>query len=224
MGDAWDDDDFVPPPAIVAPTGNWDDEDVDVKPKASWDEGDTPKPAKTVQAPQKKTEKKPPEKKTAATKPEEPLDPIAEKARKQKLVEEADYQNAEDLFSGIGEKRSEKDESIDINTFQPSSEAEFERYANAIAKKLATHESSGLYVSFLKSLIRQLCTPLPRVEDCKEIGAVVNVVVNDKLKAEKEKTKPKKKGGGATSGKKANVKDAFDYDGGAYDDGDDDFM
>jgi len=181
---------------------------------------------KKVEVHKPKAEKK---NKVAQNPPEvqEPLDPVAEKLRQQKLVEESDYQNAKDMFGGVGDKRSQKDEeNLDINTFQPSSEAEFERFAVAITKRLSTLESSGLYISFLKSLIRQLCTPLTRVEDCKEISAVLNVIVNDKLKAEKEKTKPKKKGGGATSGKKPNVKDAFDYDGDAFEGGgdDDDFM
>jgi len=222
---SWDDDDFEAPPPVTPALGNWDDEDAP-KPHASWDEDDTPQ-AKKAPPPDKKNIKPPASKKPAAAPAvaikEEILDPLEEKLRKQKLVEESDYQNTKDIFSGIGDKRNEKDEEVDINTFHPSSEAEFERLAAAVAKKLTTLEGSGLYASFLKSLVRQICTPL-RVEDCKDISAALNVVVNDKLKAEKEKTKPKKKGGGATSGKKTNVKEAFDYDGGAYDDGDDDFM
>jgi len=197
----WDDEDFEGPPAVSpVAAGNWDDEDADAKPKASWDEEEeTPQTKKAPPKPAEKKVTKPASKQPPAIVKEVPLDPLAEKLRKQKLVEESDYQNVQDIFSGIGDKKSEKEEDkIDINTFQPSSEIEFERLASAVAKKLTSLEASGLYASFLKSLIRQVCTPL-RYEDCKDISAAINVVVNDKLKAEKEKSKPKKKRGWGNS-------------------------
>lgn len=127
----------------MATKTNWDDEDVEVKP--SWDEEAPVKPTPTQKVPPKPTTKAAKsaadKKAKEAHKPDAPLDPLEEKLRKQKLVEEADYQNARDIFSGVGDRRADnEEESLDFNSFQPSSEAEFERLASALVKKFSTLE------------------------------------------------------------------------------------
>ncbi|XP_056864157.1 uncharacterized protein LOC130511264 [Raphanus sativus] len=137
-------DDFQPLPAKVVLKSNWDDEDVDENDiKDSWEEDDEPVPPAPVVKP---ATEKAPKKAAAAAKgvekkaktveassKEEPLDPLAEKLRMQRLVEEADYQATAELF---GAKTEEK--SIDI--FIPKSESDFLEYAEMISRKLVPYE------------------------------------------------------------------------------------
>jgi translation initiation factor 3 subunit J len=62
-------------------------------------------------------------------------DPLAEKLRQQRLVEEADYQHTTELF---GEKKSGGGPSLD--SFIPKSEADFLEYAELLAQKLRPFE------------------------------------------------------------------------------------
>eukprot|EP01113_Clastostelium_recurvatum_P032790 TRINITY_DN4259_c0_g2_i1.p1 TRINITY_DN4259_c0_g2~~TRINITY_DN4259_c0_g2_i1.p1 ORF type:complete len:299 (-),score=109.50 TRINITY_DN4259_c0_g2_i1:189-1085(-) len=99
---SWDDED-VDVPVVSAGSavgsGKWDDEDVDTGPvKDAWDEEEAPKVVKP-----KPEKKKPPPKKVEVIE-EELADPVEEKKRKQKQIEEADMRNTADLFSGIEDK------------------------------------------------------------------------------------------------------------------------
>jgi translation initiation factor 3 subunit J len=110
-----EDDDFTPPPTTpsVAVADKWADEDKEDNIKDSWEDEDTPKeqekPAETKQ--QETTKKEKPAKKTAkpasktkgkgaasassakASVDDDWLDdPVAEKRRKQHMVEESDFQ------------------------------------------------------------------------------------------------------------------------------------
>ncbi|CAH8352245.1 unnamed protein product [Eruca vesicaria subsp. sativa] len=127
--------DFQPTPAKVELKSNWDDEDVDENDiKDSWEEEDEePTPAPVVKpAPKKavaaakvvKKKGKSVEAPKESSK-EEPLDPIADKLRLQRLVEEADYQATAELF---GAKTEEK--RFDI--FIPKSESDFMEYDEII--------------------------------------------------------------------------------------------
>ena len=55
-------------------------------------------------------------------------DPVAEKLRRQKLVEAADLAAAKELFGTDGEE-------IDLTTYAPKSEKEFAKYGNLVATK-----------------------------------------------------------------------------------------
>ncbi|KAJ0234473.1 Eukaryotic translation initiation factor 3 30 kDa subunit [Hirschfeldia incana] len=195
--DDWEAEDFQPLPAKVVLKSNWDDEDVDENDiKDSWEEEDEPvpvpapvvKPA-TEKAP-KKAAAKGVEKKAKtveASSKEEPLDPLAEKLRMQRLVEEADYQATAELF---GAKTEEK--SVDI--FIPKSESDFLEYAEMISRKLLPYEKSFHYIGLLKAVMR-LSVANMKAADVKDVTSSVTAIANEKLKAEKEAAAGKKKSG-----------------------------
>eukprot|EP00026_Physarum_polycephalum_P015368 Phypoly_transcript_16032.p1 GENE.Phypoly_transcript_16032~~Phypoly_transcript_16032.p1 ORF type:complete len:236 (+),score=67.63 Phypoly_transcript_16032:60-767(+) len=234
---SWEDEDFTPAkPGTKPVSDSWEDEDSNtssgIQIKGSWEDEDvtTPEPAKPKAAEPKKPAAKPAPKKAVA-KPTyvSSGDPLVDKMREQRLVEEADYQNVEDMFglSKPEEKSGETDHEPDLLDQKPKTEAEFEHFAAQIAEKLSAHERSFNYPFFVKSLTKHLCTNFSKAEDIKDIITALNVLVNEKLKSEKPKPKQPKKAAGPTSGKKV-YKDAFDDDfdtkGKNYDDEYDDFM
>ena len=70
---------------------------------------------------------------------EELGDPEAEKARRQRLVEEADLENAKELFDDAP-KPAKKLEGVPIESMQPKTRADFEGFAKAISDKLVQFE------------------------------------------------------------------------------------
>lgn len=222
MEDDWESEDFVPPPPSIAreqPKSQWDDEDVleeeDVK--ESWEDEEKPKPVKPP-APQKaKAGKKVlvEETKKILTPEEEAANKLEEKLRQQRLVEESDYQSTTELFGKRNGDRS-------LDDFIPTSESDFNEYAELLAHKLRPYEKSFHYLTLLKALMRHAMTSL-KAADAKEVASSVSVIANEKLKAEKE-TAGKKKAG--TKKKQLHV-DKPDEDSviNAYDDVEDyDFM
>ncbi|CAN8272756.1 unnamed protein product [Cochlearia groenlandica] len=216
--DDWEAEDFTPLPAKVELKSNWDDEDVDENDiKDSWEEDDEPAPAPVVKPAPKKAAAKVVEKKgkTVEASKEEPLDPIAEKLRMQRLVEEADYQSTAELF---GAKIEEKKVDILI----PKSESDFLQYADMISHKLIPYEKSFHYIGLLKAVMR-LSVANMKAADVKDVASSITAIANEKLKAEKEAAAGKKK-----SGKKKQLhvdKPDDDLISGPYDAmDDDDFM
>lgn len=194
----WEDE---PAPLVIKkePKSLWDDEDVDENDvKDSWEDDDEPAPPPvTAPPPVEKTAKKP----TPAPKPtqdkgkavqppkQEPLDPVAEKLRQQRLVEEADYKNTAELFA------SKKADDKTIDNFIPKSESDFTEYAELISSKLRPYEKSFHYIGLLKHVMRLSMTTL-KASDAKEVASSVTAIANEKLKAEKEAAAGKKKTGG----------------------------
>ncbi|KAG8365465.1 hypothetical protein BUALT_Bualt18G0107600 [Buddleja alternifolia] len=173
---------------------NWDDEDLEDDVKDSWEDEDEPAPAPKVEPPPekapKKTAAKSVEKKGKAIEAakETPLDPIEEKLRQQRLVEEADYKSTAELF---GKKGDEKN----LENFIPKSESDFNEYAELVALKLRPYEKSYHYIGLLKAVMRLSLTSL-KGADAKEVASSVTAVANEKIKAEKEANAGKKKTGG----------------------------
>ncbi|XP_071709271.1 uncharacterized protein [Rutidosis leptorrhynchoides] len=187
-----------PAPLVIKkdPKSAWDDEDVDENDiKESWEDDDEPAPppvvAPVVKAPKKSTVKPAQEKKkeVEVTK-EEPLDPVAEKLRQQRLVEEADYKNTAELFAS-----KKDDDNKTIDNFIPKSESDFIEYAELISSKLRPFEKSYHYLGLLKNVMRLSMTSL-KAADSKEVASSVTANANEKLKAEKEAAAGKKKTGG----------------------------
>ncbi|XP_074301684.1 uncharacterized protein LOC141633097 [Silene latifolia] len=180
------------------PRSNWDDEDLDDNDvKESWEDDDEPEPAPApVKAPEKPTKKAGSSKDSAkkgnevelAVEAEAPLDPVAEKLRQQRLVEEADYKSTTELFG----KKSGDDKILD--NFIPRSESDFLEYAELISNKLRLFEKSFHYLGLLKSVMRLSMTSL-KAADAKDVASSVTAIANEKLKAEKEANAGKKKGG-----------------------------
>ncbi|KAL4273390.1 hypothetical protein GQ457_13G024190 [Hibiscus cannabinus] len=183
-------------PTKVLPKSKWDDEDIDdADVKDSWEDEDEPEPPlqPVVKAPVEKAPKKAAPKatekkgKTIEVAKEEPLDPVAEKLRQQRLVEEADYRSTTELFSKKGDDKT-------LDNFIPKSESDFAEYAELISHKLLPYEKSYHYVALLKAVMRLSLTSL-KAADVKDIASSVTAIANEKLKAEKEATTKKKTGG-----------------------------
>ncbi|KAG2307943.1 hypothetical protein Bca4012_083101 [Brassica carinata] len=197
--DDWEAEDFQPTPAKVELKSNWDDEDVDENDiKDSWeeedDDDDEPTPAPVVKpAPKKAAAAKVVEKKgksvEAPKEPskDEPIDPIADKLRMQRLVEEADYQATAELFGAKTEAKS-------VDIFIPKSESDFLEYAEMISRKLVPYEKSFHYIGLLKAVMR-LSVANMKAADVKEVASSISAIGNEKLKAEKEAAAGKKKTG-----------------------------
>ncbi|XP_076924063.1 uncharacterized protein LOC143586391 [Bidens hawaiensis] len=189
----WEDE---PAPLVLKkePKSVWDDEDVDENDiKDSWEDEDEPAPPPVVAPPPVKAPKKPKavqEKgKAIEVAQEVPLDPVVEKLRQQRLVEEADYKNTEELFG------SKKGDEKTIDYFIPKSENDFLEYAQLISNKLRPYEKSFHYIGLLKHVMRLSMTTL-KAADAKEVASSVTAIANEKLKAEKEAAAGKKKTGG----------------------------
>ncbi|XP_049383831.1 uncharacterized protein LOC125848076 [Solanum stenotomum] len=192
----WED---VPVPDLLKkdqPTSKWDDEDAeDNDVKESWEDEEEPAPAPIPEPPAEKVPKKSAakagEKKGKEVEVhtnEEPLDPVAEKLRQQRLVEEADYKSTAELFA----KKGGDDKTLE--NFIPKSESDFLEYAELISHKLRPYEKSYHYIGLLKAVMRLSMTSL-KGQDAKDIGSSITAFANEKIKAEKEATASKKKTG-----------------------------
>ncbi|KAL9245961.1 hypothetical protein vseg_019551 [Gypsophila vaccaria] len=203
---------------------NWDDEDLDDDDvKESWEDEEEPEPAPApVKAPEKPVKKAgskdngKKEKVEVGIEAEAPLDPVAEKLRQQRLVEEADYKSTTELFSKKGDNKT-------LDNFIPKSESDFQEYAELVSHKLRAYEKSFHYIGLLKAVMRLSMTSL-KAADAKDVASSVTAIANEKLKVEKEANAGKKKAGAK---KKQLQVDKPDDDVviAAYDDADDyDFM
>ncbi|CAH9082480.1 unnamed protein product [Cuscuta europaea] len=195
--ETWEDEVLIPEILKkVQPLNKWDDEDVDENDiKDSWEEEDEdPTPAPQPVAPAEKASKKSAAKATEAKgkavkiAQEEPLDPVAEKLRQQRLVEEADYKSTAELFAKKGDEKT-------LENFIPKSESDFVEYAELISHKLRPYEKSYFYIGLLKDVMRLAMTSL-KGQDAKELASSVTAIANEKIKSEKEANAGKKKTGG----------------------------
>lgn len=191
--DDWEDE-TIPALQKEQPKNKWDDEDVDDNDvKESWEDDDEPAPAPAALAkpPPEAAPKKPAAKttekkgKTVELEPEQPLDPLAEKLRQQRLVEEADYKSTTELFKKRGDEKT-------LENFIPKSESDFLEYAELISHKLRPYEKSFHYINLLKDVIRLSMTSLKAAE-AKDVASSVTALANEKLKVEKEANAGKKK-------------------------------
>ncbi|WCJ41947.1 Eukaryotic translation initiation factor 3 subunit J [Euphorbia peplus] len=197
----WEDDVKIPPLLLKEQNKvNWDDEDADDNDvKESWEDDEEPQPVQepvaktsTEKAPKKPVSKSTDKKgKTVEVAKQEPeLDPVAEKLRQQRLVEEADYKSTTELFA-------KKDDDRTLYNFIPKSESDFLEYAELVAHRLRPYEKSFHYIALLKAVMRESMTAM-KAADAKEVASSITAIANEKLKAEKEANAGKKK----TAGKK----------------------
>ncbi|XP_077226762.1 uncharacterized protein LOC143860118 isoform X2 [Tasmannia lanceolata] len=191
----WEDELVAPILIKEQPKSKWDDEDVDENDvKESWEDEEvsTPPPE-----PEPHVEKVIPKHggkasgkkgKTAKVAEEVLADPVAEKLRQQRLVEEADYKSTTELF---GKRSDEKS----LDNFIPKSETDFLEYAELISHKLRPYEKSFHYMILLKAVMRLSMTQL-KAADAKDVASSITTIANEKLKAEKEANASKKKAAG----------------------------
>jgi len=116
------------------------------------------------------------------------------KMRLRALEQEADLENATDLFSGVSVSKEVGEGENVLLELKPSTKEEFDCLANALVKRLQPLQKHGLYAQFLTGLVHQLADPLKDV-DIRKISSSLTALSNEKQKATKDKTK--KKGGAA---------------------------
>jgi translation initiation factor 3 subunit J len=180
----WEKEDFKPAlPGAAAAAGEpkegptFDDEDVEEGPPQPKEHTIKPQPKKKVEKKYTKGEEV----------PDEPLDdPVAEKLRRQRLEEEADFRAARELFGGGSSGGGGLDGEL------PKTLKEFEHYAERLAARyLLPHSGNKNYKGLLKALMRTAMEPLT-AEDAKEVETAVGGVRADKVKAAQAAANAKK--------------------------------
>ncbi|XP_063847039.1 eukaryotic translation initiation factor 3 subunit J-like [Scylla paramamosain] len=218
---SWDDDDFEPKKATPAlPSDKWDGEDEeDVK--DNWDDDEerlTPTTDKTdtttittIQVKKKKkkldeiiAEKEAKQQEEAERRRREleeraakstPEGQLAEKLRLQKVQEDADLQLASELVGDSTSSTQEDDtrilEGVDLRTTEGLTSL---RHA-LVAKIRETDrlEKKPAYITFVEDLVRDLCQNV-EVDEVKKVTAVLNTLYNEKMRANKPKSKKKQLG------------------------------
>lgn len=165
--------------------------------------------------PKKKEEKKYREERVHIDRPLD--DPIAEKLRQQKLVEQADYEAARELFGDAGLKP--------LDSYLPKTLKEFEDFAaELVSRHVTPHRESKHFKAFVKALAKAAVEPLGP-DEVKDVETSLAGIRSDKAKKKKEE-EDKKKGvkKNLNVGKQGITAGLDDY---VYDDpldNDDDFM
>ena len=149
-----------------------EDDDDDAGPAAP-----PPQPKKKAEA---KTYTKGTKSSSAAAEDDEALDdPLAEKLRRQRLVEEADLEMAKELF-GTNTESSKPS----FSGKAPATAKEAEEYGRAlIAMFLAPHAGSPQYKTLVKSVLKASMQHLD-APACKEMEAAAAAVRAEKVKAD----------------------------------------
>ncbi|KAI5693344.1 hypothetical protein M8J75_014079 [Diaphorina citri] len=217
---------------LVPAVNKWEGEDEDDDVKDSWDADDAeeeekkPEPAKA--APKKpknklvgkiaeKEEKERLEREelqrrlheNPITKEMTPEEKLAEKLRRQKLVEASDLENTKELL-GVTDISS-------IDAMDPESKLDFEKFESALSKKISFYSKSEYFPNLIEELTRNLCVHLQSA-DIRKIKMNLDNMYIEKQKLEKG-DKPKKKGKG-----KAKLKVFDEYSAYSIDDTFDDFI
>ena len=107
-----------------------------------------------------------------------------------------------------------------VSDFEPKSDADFEKLAALVQKKLAPYEGTKGHLACLKALLRA-ATDNMSVEDTKDLNSFVSVISNAKLAAERDKDKGKKtksKGKGKLNLASSKASEMDMGGGGEYDD------
>lgn len=223
----WDETEVVP---TTTPTGDWDDEDEEPEQEPELKKPSAPmKPKKALEQALKAKEAEERKREVERIKErEEELAQMSEmerKMRQQQIVEEADLENAKDLFSGGSLKAgTEPSAEPTLDTFQPVTDADFEKLAQMIGKRCAQYNNNprrtSRYVDLIKHIMRAVTKDLGP-DDVKDLSTYMGLLSNEKRDEFKKAKGVKKK-----VNKKASVRvdRASDLRTDAYDDFADDFM
>ena len=233
----WDDDDWEAEPSAStaapapAPTfkGSWEDEDLSEEEEAKPKKPSGPAPMKPSKA--RALAMKQREVKEAAAREARlaAMNAAERKAEMQRIVEDADLDNARDLFSAGTEDIKAAVKSMKVTTIEnmePKTPADYTKLAEMIGKrcrKLNTNpKKTYQYMEFTKQLIRE-CTKDLNADDAKDLSTFMGLISNEKREAFKRSKGHKKKN---TSKKHVKVERGDAYDDGMHDDFNefDDFM
>ncbi|KAF2077159.1 hypothetical protein CYY_001544 [Polysphondylium violaceum] len=223
----WDDEDFE--------SSKWADENREGADVDEWDAeseeeeaNDTPKPVvekpkpalTKKQALQKALELKEKEERESKNKPTSEFDIYMDEKRKKELQEASDLENSKTLFSGLAVSTNTGASPID--SFKPSTEKEFIQYADMLSDYIKKYDTSIHYLEFFKQILKKTL-PDTSSKDLGEISKALNVMLNEKIKNEKNTGKGKKPAKAAVAPKRSLGR--MDDEIKTYDDFDeDDFM
>ncbi|KAJ1721003.1 Translation initiation factor 3 subunit J component [Coemansia erecta] len=205
----------------------WEDEDAsdDESVASDWDVSSEEEEEEEQEPAPKSAPAPKPKAKAAAKVPsddeseEDEDDETAKRLRDRKLQQEADLKNAEDLFAGL----TIKDTNINnvLATMNPKTQAEFDEFRKALVERITKAQNSRLYNQFIEKLVRDLADPL-KDHDVRKLASGLTTLANEKQRAAREATKPKKKNKKATlSAPPKDQMDMADYSRDAFDDYDD---
>nr|XP_005999753.1 PREDICTED: eukaryotic translation initiation factor 3 subunit J [Latimeria chalumnae] len=235
--DAWDTDNFEVEDSVkkTAAGDRWEGEDEEEDVKDNWDDDEEEekkkveekKPEEILQKKYQKDKKGKKKEIKAETEkgrtrleeqeqPEEltAAEQLTEKLRLKKLEEESDLELAKETFGA--------NNVTGLDAINPSSREEFIEFGKLIKEKISQYEKSIHYVTFLETLVRDLCISLEG-DDLKKISNSLTVLCSEKQKQEKQaKAKKKKRGSMPGGGLKANMRDDLvdygEFDGGYAED------
>jgi len=237
MSDDWEAEDYEPTAVlpVVVKSDKWEGEDEEEPVKDSWEDEDEEKkdaqPASTTTAavPAKKKASKKLEEKIAEKERKEreeaesrrrneeanltPEEKMAEKLRRQKLVEDSDFELAKETF-GVSRREGSIDDA------EPTTKEQFAELRNNLVKKMQSLSLKENYNDFVEELIRDICVGL-EVEVLKKISNTTKSLHEEKLRMAKAAAKGGKKGGKIKVVLKVDKEtDLYgdDFGGGDYDD------
>lgn len=104
---------------------------------------------------------------------------VIDKAAQQRMVEEADFRNAQDMFGDLAVAKSSE-----LDGFIPKSAADFARLAEMLSERAADFAHDVHYQDFATDLCKKVVAPL-KSEDLRRLIASLNTVLNAKIKQEK---------------------------------------
>jgi hypothetical protein len=232
---SWDDDD-APTPGLsnlsVKAGDKWANEDKEGgEVLDSWEEVDKPKAAANPAPAAKKPAAKAPAKAGAKgkgkekEKEKEPAAPLskeeqdAAKRRAKDQVLKADFGNLQDAFGISGSSADDETATNTLANFVPITEEDFVELARRINEKLQPIKGSFHYSKLVKALMRHMSSDM-KTEDAKEMVTTANVLLNERIAADKAKDGKKKKTSTAPVKKQVNTKTAMGDDDEEYDSGD----
>nr|CAG4649903.1 EOG090X0OQM [Scapholeberis mucronata]SVE94051.1 EOG090X0OQM [Scapholeberis mucronata] len=232
----WDAEDFEPavpvPVSTAVVSDKWEGEDEDEPVKESWEDEETenksseakPQTTATKKKSSKKLEEKIAERERKSREEAEerrrlmeanmtPEERIAEKLRRQKLVEDADFELAKETF-GVSAPRPGS-----LDDANPTTKEEFTEFKNNLVKKIQSLSSKTCYNEFIEDFVKDICIGL-EVEVLRKVSQTSKALHEEKSKMVKAATKGGKKGKTKVTLKMDRGMDTFtdDYGGGDYDD------
>lgn len=153
---------------------------------------------------------------TQITKEMTPEEKLAEKLRRQKLVEASDLENTKELL-GVTDISS-------IDLMHPSSKSDFEKFESALSRKISFYSKSDHFPFLVEELTRNLCVHLQST-DIRKIKMSLDNMYIEKTKLEKGDKPKKSKGKGKAKLKMDGATEVFDeYSAYSIDDNYDDFI
>ncbi|KAJ1880514.1 Translation initiation factor 3 subunit J component [Coemansia sp. RSA 1722] len=211
---------------IIAHKKKWEEEEEDSDGSSvlsDWDKSEEESEEEEEQKPAPKAKAAPAPKAkvnmASSAMAEEEDDAVSKKIRDRQLQQKADLENAEELFAGL----TIKDTGMNnvLATINPKSQDDFDEFQKALVQRIQKAQNSRLYNQFLEKLIRELVEPLKDIE-VRKISSTLISLANEKQRAAREASKPKKKNKKATiAAPPKNKIDMADYSNQAYDDFDD---